>query len=702
MRGIAALLLIAVLAGLAAAANVASAGRRAHPDTTAPTASISSPTQGASTRGTITVSASAVDPTPPNQVVSGVASVQLKVDGQNFGAPIAAPGPYTASLDTTSLADGDHTLSAFAVDKAGNVGQNSAAVTIHVNNNTSLPNISLPIRGAFMYPWYPETWYSDQHYHPVGGNYDSGSFATIDRQLNQMSYANIGLSIDSWWGQGTTTDNRISTILNETTAYGSPVKQALYYEQEGTSNPSVAQIQSDLQYINSKYGKQPAYARIGGKPVVFVYAGSADGCANSTDMVQRWVTADDGLGHPDYVVLKVFSGYAACPVQPDNWHQYGPATRSEQQGTHSYYVSPGFWLHSDSMPRLVRDATAFQGAVASMQSASVDFKLVETWNEWGEGTQVEAATEYGSCYLDILHANGAGPLPSSCGAPPPPPPPPPGSPCGTKTGPSQITKVIWIVMENNNYSSIYPSQPYETQIANQCGLATNYDAIGHPSLPNYIALTTGSTQGITDDNGPSSHPLDVDNIYHQALTIDGSAKQYSESMSGNCQLTGSGPYYVRHAPWAYFVNGVVDQQRTQCQANDVPMGTYQSGNFHDDVVNGTLPRFSFVTPNGTDDDHDSNPATGDAYLSNLVPFIISGPDYQAGHVAIFIVFDENGSGAPNQVYASVISPYTVPGTQSATSYTHYSLLRTTEEILGLPLLAGAQSANSMLTAFNLG
>ena len=277
-----------------------------------------------------------------------------------------------------------------------------------------------------------------------------------------------------------------------------------------------------------------------------------------------------------------------------------------------------------------------------------------------------------------------------------------GSPCGTMTGPSQVTKVVWILMENNNYSSIYPTQPYETQIANQCGLATNYDAVSHPSLPNYIALTTGSTQGITDDNGPSSHPLDVDNIYHQALTIDGSAKQYSESMSGNCELSNSGPYYVRHAPWAYFVNGVFDQQRTQCQADDVPMGTYQSGDFHDDVVNGALPSFSFVTPNGTDDDHDSNPSTGDAYLSNLIPFITGGPDYQAGHLAIFITFDENGSGSPNHVYTAVISPYTTPGTQSGTAYTHYSLLRTTEEILGLPLLAGAQSASSMLTAFDLG
>jgi phospholipase C len=259
---------------------------------------------------------------------------------------------------------------------------------------------------------------------------------------------------------------------------------------------------------------------------------------------------------------------------------------------------------------------------------------------------------------------------------------------------------MWILMENQNYSSIYgnANAPYETQIANQCGLATNYHAIGHPSLPNYIALTSGSTQGITDDSDPSSHPLDVPSIFHQAYP---SAKGYAETMPSNCFLTNSGSYYVRHAPWAYYINGTVGNQRTECQTNDVPMGTYQSGNFHNDVVNGTLPNFSFVTPNGCDDMHDCSVATGDAYLANLVPTIIAGPDYQAGHLAIVIVFDENGGASGNQVYAAVISPFTVPGTQSATNFTHYSLLRTTEEILGVPLLGGAATAASMRTPFGL-
>jgi len=200
---------------------------------------------------------------------------------------------------------------------------------------------------------------------------------------------------------------------------------------------------------------------------------------------------------------------------------------------------------------------------------------------------------------------------------------------------------MWILMENKD-SSIYDNAAasYETQIANDCGLAINYHAISHPSLPNYVALTSGSTQGI-----------------------------------GN--------------------------QRTECQADDVPMGTATSGNLHNDVQAGTLPSFSLVTPNLCEDMHDRSVATGDAYLANLGPTILAGPDYQSGRLAVVIVFDEDGEASGNQVYAAVISPFTAAGTKSNTNFTHYSLLRTTEEILGKPLLCNAASATSMRSAFGL-
>jgi hypothetical protein len=248
-------------------------------------------------------------------------------------------------------------------------------------------------------------------------------------------------------------------------------------------------------------------------------------------------------------------------------------------------------------------------------------------------------------------------------------------------------------MENKNYSSIVGSSsaPYENQIAQRCGLATNYHAVTHPSLPNYIALTSGSPQGITDDNPPSSHPLNVPSIFGQL----GSVKSYQESMPSNCLLTNSGQYAVKHNPEAYYT-----PVRTQCAGNNVPMGSRTSGNLATAVAN-SLPSFSFLTPNLCNDMHDCSVATGDAWLAGWVPQIIAGPDYQLGRLAIVIVFDENAGASGNQVYSAVISPFTTPGTQSATNFTHYSLLRTTEEILGVPLLGSASGAASMRAAFGL-
>ena len=254
-------------------------------------------------------------------------------------------------------------------------------------------------------------------------------------------------------------------------------------------------------------------------------------------------------------------------------------------------------------------------------------------------------------------------------------------------------------MENHSYSSIIGSSsaPYENQIAHKCGLASNYYAVSHPSLPNYVALTSGSTQGITDDSGPSSHKLDVQSIYHQVYP---SAKAYDESMPSKCDLSDSGNYAVRHNPWAYYVNGNVGPQRTQCQANDVPLGTTASGALHSDVANGTLPKFSFVTPNLCDDMHDCSVATGDAWLAKFVPFVLAGSNYRTGHLVVVITFDEGGGGG-NQVYTAVISPYTAAGTVNSTHFTHYSLLRTTEEILHVPLIGSAASAASMRAPFGL-
>jgi len=95
-------------------------------------------------------------------------------------------------------------------------------------------------------------------------------------------------------------------------------------------------------------------------------------------------------------------------------------------------------------------------------------------------------------------------------------------------------------MENHSYGQIVGSSdaPYLNKLAGQAGLATSFYAEAHPSLPNYIAMTSGSTQGITDDNPPADHPLSVPSIF--SLLPSGESRSLEESMPANCSRTDSG------------------------------------------------------------------------------------------------------------------------------------------------------------------
>jgi hypothetical protein len=274
-------------------------------------------------------------------------------------------------------------------------------------------------------------------------------------------------------------------------------------------------------------------------------------------------------------------------------------------------------------------------------------------------------------------------------------------PCGTSTSPRTVDHVIWIWMENKPYDSVVgsPAAPFENQLAGSCGLGTNYHGVAHPSLPNYIAATSGDTQGITDDEPPSAHPLAAASIYSQLKAAGKTWRDYEESAPGNCPLASSGTYAVKHDPAAYYT-GI----RSDCASWDVPLGSTAGGNLLSDLKGGTLPAFSFVTPDLCSDTHDCSVATGDAWLSSWFAQILTSPSYLAGDTVVFVVWDEDDGSATNHVPLLVVSPSTAPATQAGAFFDHYSLLRTTEQLLGLPPLghAGDAGTASMLAAFNLG
>ncbi len=313
----------------------------------------------------------------------------------NVSSYVRGEGNYSFALTTANTA---------LVDFASRESGSATAPRLVLTLGSWQP--SFPIRATFYYPWFPEAWTQDHvfpytHYNPQLGFYNSSDSATLKSHIQMMQYANIEAGIASWWGQGSDTDLRVPALLNA--ASGTNFRWALYYERESIGDPSVSQIQSDLTYIRNHYGGNPNFLRVNGKFVVFVYPSGSDGCA----MAARWKQANT-VGA--YIVLKVFSGYTTCPYQPNNWHQYAPSKATDQQGYHSFAISPGFWLYGQSV-RLSRDVTRWTQNVKAMVASGAQWQLITTFSEWGEGTAVEPATEWASPsgygqYLDALHYNG--------------------------------------------------------------------------------------------------------------------------------------------------------------------------------------------------------------------------------------------------------------------------------------------------------
>jgi hypothetical protein len=274
---------------------------------------------------------------------------------------------------------------------------------------------------------------------------------------------------------------------------------------------------------------------------------------------------------------------------------------------------------------------------------------------------------------------------------------PPLNPCGTVPDPPAVyAHVIWIWMENHTFDEVigHGDAPFTTQLAKQCGVAKGYATVGNPSLPNYIGATAGGTFGISDDDAPAKHALESDNLFRQVRASGRTAKSYEESMPQNCALTDTGSYAVKHNPAAYFTGG---DDRDACKRDNVPMGTTDAGAFVADLTNDTLPAFSFVTPNLCHDTHDCGVASGDTWLHAWLPKILGSREYLDRNTAVFIVYDES-TPIPNVM----VSPSTRPGTVADGPFNHYSLLRTTEEMLGIsPLLGAAADAPSMRSAFHM-
>ncbi|MCL4357992.1 alkaline phosphatase family protein [Patescibacteria group bacterium] len=258
-----------------------------------------------------------------------------------------------------------------------------------------------------------------------------------------------------------------------------------------------------------------------------------------------------------------------------------------------------------------------------------------------------------------------------------------------------IGHIFIIMMENRTYSSIVgnPSAPYLNSLIAHSALATNYFGVTHPSLPNYLAVTSGSTDSTTTDCNPPGAGCIV-NVTNIADSIQNSGrtwKAYAEGMPSPCYMLNnlSTNFATKHVPFLYYNDIVSNNQR--CDSHVVSYSQLAT-----DLKSAqTTPNFAFITPNLCNDMHDCSTSVGDTWLSANVPIILNSPAFTSSPSLLVITWDE-GNAADNHIATIFAGSAAKSGYQNSTAFNHYSLLHTIEYVWGLkPLTANDQNAPLM-------
>ncbi|HKN97554.1 MAG TPA: alkaline phosphatase family protein [Pseudonocardiaceae bacterium] len=241
--------------------------------------------------------------------------------------------------------------------------------------------------------------------------------------------------------------------------------------------------------------------------------------------------------------------------------------------------------------------------------------------------------------------------------------------------PPRFDHVVVVMEENHSFNDIIgsASAPYINGLAGRGALFADSFAITHPSQPNYVALFSGSTQGLTSDSCP--HTFTANNLGNELRTAGFSFTGYSESLpaDGSTVCT-SGEYARKHSPWVDF--------------SDLPSTVNRKfSEFPTDFT--TLPTLSFVIPNLLDDMHDGTVAQGDTWLrDNLDAYV----QWASTHNSLLIVtWDEDDNSQNNQIPTLFVGAHVTPGRYTE-HITHYSVLRTLQDAYGLAPLGNSATA----------
>ena len=228
-------------------------------------------------------------------------------------------------------------------------------------------------------------------------------------------------------------------------------------------------------------------------------------------------------------------------------------------------------------------------------------------------------------------------------------------------------------MENHSYGRALTGS-YTAALAAKYSVATDYHAVSNPSLPNYLALTSGSTWGIADDG---YHRLPAGGLGAQLTAAGILWRAYMEGMTNGCYKSPY-PYALKHNPFAYY-------------GNSCPNQVVNFSHFAADMKT-KVPRFVWITPGLCHDGHDCSTGIADQWLSQMVPKILATSAWRDNGL-LLITWDE-GDDTANHVLTLAIQPHPIERA-SARAYNHYSFLATIEDRLGLSRLGQAANANAM-------
>lgn len=253
----------------------------------------------------------------------------------------------------------------------------------------------------------------------------------------------------------------------------------------------------------------------------------------------------------------------------------------------------------------------------------------------------------------------------------------PSCPASAQTLPLPAHIVI-VMEENHSYSQIIksPLAPYINSLAAEGASFTDSHAITHPSQPNYLALFSGSTQGVNSDACPQS--FSVANLASEMIAANLTFTGYAEGLpSVGSEACNSGEYARKHAPWTDFTN-------IPSSANQ-PFTSFPS-NFSD------LPAIAWVIPDLLDDMHTGTVQRADTWLKTHLQAYVTWA--QSKNSLLIVTWDENNDAPGNQIPTIFVGPMVKRG-EYAEDINHYNVLRTLEALYGLPYLGNSASVTTI-------